>query len=196
MGSDVVAAAASAESLKGGVLRVPQSGGSANVTPVYPTNATWDARVYGLAIGGSDELVFGAQTPSALTFNRVPTTGPSSAETTADNVRASPVVGTRAVYSASTGGVIDARAKDSLSLIWQLAPGVGTVNSSPTLDCSRDASGAAIPGAPGVLYVPAGGKLHAFVVDGAGLDSSARWPKYQHDARNTGNPDTVIPPCP
>ncbi|WP_434384191.1 hypothetical protein [Melittangium boletus] len=196
VGTNVFASTASTDSIRGGVLRIPQSGGEANVTPVYPAGTALDARVYGLAVGGTDELFFGTQAVSSLTFTRVPPEGLSKSETSTVNVRASPVVGTRAVYSASTGGVVDARAKDSLSLIWQLAPGVGTVNSSPTLDCSRDASGAAIPGAPGVLYVPAGGKLHAFVVDGAGLDSSARWPKYQHDARNTGNPDTVIPPCP
>jgi hypothetical protein len=56
--------------------------------------------------------------------------------------------------------------------------------------------GSLVEGNHGVLYVPAGGKLYAFVVDSAGLDPDAPWPKYQHDARNTGNPATPITQCP
>jgi hypothetical protein len=53
------------------------------------------------------------------------------------------------------------------------------------------------PGLPGVLYaVTRGGRLYSLVVDSRGLDTSAPWPKYQHDARNTGNPSTPISSCP
>ncbi|ATB28958.1 hypothetical protein MEBOL_002407 [Melittangium boletus DSM 14713] len=192
-GSDVVASVANDFPLKGGVLKIPQAGGNSN--PIFP-GSTLDTRVYGLAIGSDDAAFFGAQSTSSFTVNRAPPSGTSRTETVAASVRASPVVGTNFAYFVSTGGVVNARVKDTLEPLWELSPGVGAVNSSPTLDCSRDASGVAIPGRPGVLYVPAGGKLHAFIVDSAGLDPNAKWPKYQHDARNTGNPDTVISPCP
>lgn len=74
--------------------------------------------------------------------------------------------------------------------------GDGT-NISPTLDCLRDPSGQAVVNARvGVLYVTAETKIHAFIVDSPGLDPDAPWPKYQHDARNTGNPATLITRCP
>ncbi|PTL82899.1 hypothetical protein DAT35_12760 [Vitiosangium sp. GDMCC 1.1324] len=78
---------------------------------------------------------------------------------------------------------------------WTLTSGIGPTSISPALDCARDAAGAARAENLGALYVAEGGKLYAFVVDSPGLDSSAPWPKYQHDSRNTGNPDTPISSC-
>jgi len=64
------------------------------------------------------------------------------------------------------------------------------------MDCARD-SGVAAGSATGPLYVgTTGGSLYALVVDSPGLDSTAPWPKYQHDVRNTGNPTTPIQSCP
>jgi hypothetical protein len=66
-----------------------------------------------------------------------------------------------------------------------------------TLDCNRQAEGSLASAFSGVLYaVTRDGKVHAIVVDSRGLDTSAPWPKYQHDARNTGNPATPITSCP
>jgi len=51
--------------------------------------------------------------------------------------------------------------------------------------------------AGGSLYVGSlSGNMFAVVVDSPGLDSTAPWPKYQHDVRNTGNPTTPIQSCP
>ena len=48
----------------------------------------------------------------------------------------------------------------------------------------------------GTLYAASGTKLYALIVDSAGLDPMAPWPKFQHDVRNTGNPATPITNCP
>jgi hypothetical protein len=70
-------------------------------------------------------------------------------------------------------------------------------DTSPTLDCQRDAGGAGVTGAStGTLYVVGGTKLYSFIVDSPGLDINAPWPKYQRDARNTGNPATPVTNCP
>jgi len=195
VGNDVVGATGSTESITGGVFKVPQAGVSASL--LYPS-AAWTSNIFGLAAGSSGEAFFGEEADANNSLVRLhledalPTASPVTGI-----FRASPAVGVGSVYFVSTAGAVEARSKDTLESRWSLPSGtLGTVDSSPTLDCSRDVSGAAIPGRPGVLYVPAGGKLHAFVVDSAGLDPNAKWPKYQHDARNTGNPDTVISPCP
>jgi len=61
-----------------------------------------------------------------------------------------------------------------------------------TIDCTRDDTGTAIS-APGVVYVKSGStSLSAIVVDSHGIDTTAPWPKYQHDPRNTGNVDTPM----
>ena len=199
LGSDVIASAANVSSpVSGGVFKVPQTGGSANVSLLYPSGSSWNSRAYGLA-SSENEAFFGSQSSGSLfALDRLTLAGGLLvADAQSIGFRASPAVGTGAVYFVSTTGAVEARSKDTLETRWSLSAGtLGTVDSSPTLDCSRDASGAAIPGRPGVLYVPAGGKLHAFVVDSAGLDPNAKWPKYQHDVRNTGNSDTVIAPCP
>ncbi|MBX5481033.1 MAG: hypothetical protein IRZ16_04165 [Myxococcaceae bacterium] len=70
---------------------------------------------------------------------------------------------------------------------------LGDIEASPNIDCTRDSTGAALKGLPGVLYVGSNsGNLYAFVVDSRGIDTSAPWPKYQHDPRNTGNADTDL----
>ena len=66
----------------------------------------------------------------------------------------------------------------------------------PRSTALRDA-GVPSPSATGVLYAAStGGNLFAVVVDDPGLDTTAPWPKYQHDVRNTGNPGTVLRSCP
>ncbi|QSQ19508.1 PQQ-like beta-propeller repeat protein [Pyxidicoccus parkwayensis] len=67
---------------------------------------------------------------------------------------------------------------------------------SPALDCARYPDGGTRTEQLGTLYVPGGnGVLHAIIVDSRGLDTSAAWPHFQHDARNTGNPATSLA-CP
>jgi hypothetical protein len=79
-----------------------------------------------------------------------------------------------------------------LNLQWRidlLAP----VEASLAIDCARTALGALDPGRPAVLYVTTtGGQVYALIADSQGLDTSAPWPKYQHDPRNTGNSTTPL----
>jgi hypothetical protein len=48
-----------------------------------------------------------------------------------------------------------------------------------------------------VVYVAAGNLLYSFVVDSPRMPKDAgSWPKFQHDARNTGNPAAPVTNCP
>ncbi|WP_075207704.1 PQQ-binding-like beta-propeller repeat protein [Archangium violaceum] len=201
VGSDVIAGAASSETVTGGLFKIPQAG-AADVTRLYPAGTSWSSRVYSLAVGSAletpDNVFFGSEPTGSINFNRFNLTSTSLQPVSSNAaIRAAPVVGANGnVYTATTNGTVRALLADTLTQRWTITPGLGTVEASPTLDCPRDASGALVAGNHGVLYVPAGGKLYAFVVDSRGLDTSAPWPKYQHDSRNTGNPATPITGCP
>lgn len=68
----------------------------------------------------------------------------------------------------------------------------GPVVAGPALDCLRDGSdgGARL----GVLYIATtNGGVTAIIVDSAGLDPNAQWPKYQRDATNSGNASLGLP---
>ncbi len=123
--------------------------------------------------------------------------GTQSIDTAGEVIRSAPVWGANGyIYTGgATSGAIQAR-KPLGTVAWQFEPGF-TIGGSLTLDCNRQPEGSVIPGLPGVLYAATrDGKVHALVVDSRGLDTSAPWPKYQHDARNTGNPSTPISSCP
>ncbi|QRK14256.1 PQQ-like beta-propeller repeat protein [Archangium violaceum] len=197
VGSDIMSVAAGSDSVSGGLFKISQAG-AADVTRLYPAGSAWSSRVYGFAVGSADNVFFGAEPSGSIEFNRLNlTNGAVQTASISPAIRATPVVGVNGnVYTVTTNGTVRAWSADALSPRWTLASALGTVDASPTLDCPRDASGALVDGNHGVLYVPVGGKLHAFVVDSRGLDTSAPWPKYQHDSRNTGNPDTPISSCP
>ncbi|WNG40535.1 PQQ-like beta-propeller repeat protein [Archangium violaceum] len=196
VGSDVIGTAASSEFVTGGLFKAPEVGTPA-VTLLYPAGSAWSSRVYGFAVGSSDNAFFGAESSSSTVFNRFNLTNSAvQSASSSPAIRTTPVVGVNGnVYTVATNGIVRAWNSDAHSPRWTLESALGTVEASPTLDCPRDASGALVEGSHGVLYVPVGGKLHAFVVDSRGLDTSAPWPKYQHDSRNTGNPDTPLPSC-
>lgn len=67
-----------------------------------------------------------------------------------------------------------------------------SVRASPTLDCSRT-----LQATSGVIYIATeAGWLVSYIVDARGLDSTATWPKYARDARNSGNIDGPAIACP
>jgi hypothetical protein len=84
----------------------------------------------------------------------------------------------------------------TLALDWTEGLDATTFESSPTIDCFRD-GGTPTQSSTGVLYAGStAGNLFAVIVDDPGLDTTAPWPKYQHDIRNTGNPGTSLRSCP
>jgi hypothetical protein len=93
------------------------------------------------------------------------------------------------VYVVANNGNVAGVRQSDLSVRWTRAMAglsdVGQVLASATLDCNRTKPGSGT----GIYYfATTGGWLVAYIVDSpGGLDSTAPWPKYQHDARNTGN---------
>lgn len=68
---------------------------------------------------------------------------------------------------------------------------------SPTLDCSRDASGAGRSGSGTFYAVTSDGRVAAVIVDSPKLATNAPWPKWQRTAGNAGNPGFPLNPgCP
>jgi PQQ-like domain len=100
------------------------------------------------------------------------------------------------LYLATVSGSLLCRTLGEASWSGLLGPAESFLG-SPTIDCAARDAGVPVSSMGGVLYVGSlGGNLFAVVVDSPGLDSSAPWPKYQHDVRNTGNPTTPIQSCP
>lgn len=89
-----------------------------------------------------------------------------------------------AVNVATTGGV----------RLWQTAAAVPSpVSVSPVLDVAREVNGAKRCDRPGLLYVVSdSGAITAIIVDSAGLDGTAHWPRVQHDNANSGNLGTSL----
>jgi hypothetical protein len=202
LGANLHGSAASGENREsGGLFTLPQAESPGSATFVYPS-ATPNSRVFNLAIGGGNQAFFGAETNAASTLVRMdlaaPATRASSTNTSVGTLQAAPVLGRNGLlYTVNTGGQVQAWAADTLSSRWEVSLPGNPQFASPTLDCLRDATtGAQVAGASvGVLYVPIGANLHAIIVDSPGLDTAAPWPKYQHDARNSGNPATPITSC-
>lgn len=144
-----------------------------------------------LVLGGA---IFGdgqSSTPSLYTVSSDLSSG--GIESLAAALVGTPLAGKNGlIYLASASGELEAR-HGSSTVSWSVALGPGeSFLASPTLGCAEG------PGSTkGTLYVPSvSGSVFSLIVDSPGLDSSAPWPKYQHDIRNTGNPTTPIQSCP
>ncbi len=198
-GALYAATANSDDPSQGSLLTFSTSGGSGSF--VYPqANAS---RVFNLAIGSGNTAYFGAETStSAELLSLALGTAGASPTRAADvgTLRGAPAVGRNGrLYTINTAGQIAAWTASSLAQIWSvdLLLDLSMRDTSPTLDCRRDDAGNPVAGSSlGALYFVAGSKLYSFIVDSAGLDPSAPWPKAQHDARNTGNPATPVTSCP
>jgi hypothetical protein len=100
-------------------------------------------------------------------------------------------------YLATTGGQIAAWVPTKTSFDWSETGSmggqtIGNIGAATNIDCARDGSGGKVQG-PSTLYVPSrNGNLHAIAVDSKGIHTSAPWPKYQRDPRNTGNTATSL----
>lgn len=100
-----------------------------------------------------------------------------------------PVLGANGlVYAVANNGNVAAVDQSTMAVRWtRILTGLATpgqVQASATLDCNRDKPSSGT----GVYYFATStGWLVGYIVDSPGLDPTAPWPKYQHDARNTGN---------
>jgi hypothetical protein len=184
----------------GSLFSVPVAGGT-SISFVYPQANT--SRVFNLAIGSGNTAYFGAETATTadLLSLALGTTGATPTKVSDVGVlRGAPVVGKNdRLYTLNSGGKVSVWIASSLAPVWNadLALDLSTKDTSATLDCRRDASGNGVAGSSlGNLYFASGSKLYAFIVDSPGMDPNAPWPKFQHDARNTGNPATPITNCP
>lgn len=122
----------------------------------------------------------------------------SASTVTATPPAAAPVVGQGGlVYLVSNNARLLAARQSDATKVWDdgLAAflALGTVTASPALDCNR-----LRPGTLGSLYVATqSGYLVSLIVDSTGLEPSAVWPKYQHDAFNSGRSGAPLNPgCP
>jgi hypothetical protein len=206
LGTYLLTAVGAASTNSGGIEAYDAERGN-NATWNYPSSFSGVAPVRNLALGAGNVLFFGHEvaTGSApLTAIDLFATAPRISVPNAGSFPGAPVLGAGgALYAASaTGpaadiGEVSAWSSDNLTLRWKLSDSVGRARASPSLDCARQADGTPAAQSKGVLYVPAlDGRLYALVVDSPGLDKNAPWPKYQHDARNTGNSDTLLTNCP
>jgi hypothetical protein len=99
------------------------------------------------------------------------------------------VIGSDGVVRAYDNGLVE---------LWNgsAAPVLNAAMSELNLDINRDVAAPCSAGQPGVLYVTASSsnetRVYAILVDSAGLDRGAPWPKHQHDPSNTGNPATLL----
>jgi outer membrane protein assembly factor BamB len=166
-------------------------------TEVAPSAVSAGVRVAHLALRAASPApvaYFGAETDESPQFWRhavTPMTTPVT-RPAPGLMSEAPVIGQGGlVYTvvSSGGGRLAVWDAESMTERWNHI--VGDATASPTLDCARDAAGEKVHG-PGTLYVPLGGKLLAVSVDSRGLDTTAPWPKYQRDPRNTGNADTDL----
>lgn len=183
----------------GSLFSVPMAGGTA-ISFVYPQAST--SRVFNLAIGSSNTAYFGAETATTaeLVSIALGTTGATPTKVSDVGVlRGAPIVGKNdRLYTLNNVGKVSAWVASTLAPVWSadLALDLTTKDTSPTLDCRRDTSGTSVAGSSsGYLYFAAGSKLYALIVDSPGMDPSAPWAKFQHDARNTGNPASSVTNC-
>ena len=97
-------------------------------------------------------------------------------------VQTSPIVAEGGVvYWVSGDGTLQVT-DEQPSLQWQASLGINNVTASPNFDCNRSGGG-------GILYVPSTtGHVQSIVVDSSRLANTS-WPKWQHDAQNSGNAD-------
>jgi hypothetical protein len=185
---------------QGGVFDAAfDSDGSLTLSPM---SGTENGRVYQLVASANGQLFFGRETTSTsgiLARYDLSTRRTVSFSSGVKAFRSAAVLGSDdRMYTVDVNGEVTSWAASGLSALWSFSALARDVEASPSLDCSRQADGTPTGGSfPGVLYVAAGTTLHAFIVDSPRMPKEqGGWPKYQHDARNSGNPATPITNCP
>ncbi len=200
----LVGAAGSTSPAQGGLIALSASRGQFRWR--FPTTFSGPGPVRNLTIGTGNTAFFGREVTTgsaALTAFDLTSQTPRVSAPNAGSFPGAPVLGSSGIlYTASaTGpaanvGEVSAWSANDLSPRWKLSDSVGRAHASPALDCARNPDGAPAEARVGVLYVPAlDGRMYALIVDSPGLEKNAPWPKYQRDARNTGNTATPVTNC-
>jgi hypothetical protein len=185
-GGTLVAGGYGSAPTRGTLVTLPTDGG-----PVGWTSGDGGIPTWSPSVGSGNSIIYGDNNSRINNF--IFNTDAGTVVTLPGGIpQGSPLVGRDGlIYVAATDfnlSVFD----PGLNLQWRidlLAP----VEASLAIDCARTALGALDPGRPAVLYVTTtGGQVYALIADSQGLDTSAPWPKYQHDPRNTGNSTTPL----
>ncbi len=177
---------------------------SAVAVDAWPTATPMAAPVSGPVVTSFEVIASTRSVNDMLKVTRVAASGGAAIATTAElavgsivssfpgNSVPTPVLGGRqALYVLDEKGtlfVLPQSFGNGSNALWAyklpFSPSA-TVSASPTLDCNRRMPSSQT----GVLYfVTESGWLVSYLVDSpGGLDSTAPWPKYARDARNTGN---------
>ena len=199
-----------------GGLKLAGGGGGAGVGRLFVKAANntgpvsgYDAssHVSGVSVGSGNSLFAITQAAGEGTLRRFDATGVAVAAATLPPATfpfpsgsipgaTTPVLGNGGwVYATANDGTMVAADQTSLSVKWTkaVAPSIGgQVFASPTLDCNRTKPGSGT----GIHYFATStGWVVAYITESPGLDVTAPWPKYQHDARNTGRVGTSVA-CP
>ncbi|MBF5045778.1 hypothetical protein FGE12_25445 [Aggregicoccus sp. 17bor-14] len=177
----------------GSASKVYTVGTSEAATPVLTaaSDAAWN-----VSVGTSGTAIIGLAEKKLL---RLSAAGVAEQPVVVDPdvFKGAPVWGEDGVVHVASSTTGEVQARFGSSIVWHLtAPDGDVFEASMNLDCSRNAAGEVVKGAPGVLYAAsASGNLYALITDSRGLDPNSPWPKYQHDSRNTGNPATPVTNC-
>lgn len=173
---------------QGRAIAVLKSGSA--LSWMFPAAGGFLPAASGPVIGAQSRVLFGDRTPR---LSAVGLRGNAGISSSSGTLVGSPLLGEKGlIYLADDAGTLSVR-DSNLNVLWSNTFVGASFQASPNIDCTRDADGRAIPGRPGVLYLAStAGTVDAIVVDSRGIDTSAPWPKYQHDPRNTGNADTDL----
>jgi hypothetical protein len=144
-----------------------------------------------LSVGPNNKVLVGLNGGSPLILVDLGAGAPTASSTVLPSLAAPAVFAADGtLFVADTSGAVTAF-DGSLQSLWTINVS-GPVFAAPTLDCARDSGGNKLA-RPGTLYVGTmAGYLHAIVTDSHGIDTTAVWPKFQHDPRNTGNAGTAM----
>lgn len=181
---------------EGGLFALDPASSALDWTYPSVSPASGFGTVGDVVAGAEGQLFAGLTNASTSPTNRLVAAkvGTTSFAFQSATVAGAPILGeNRRLYTVSPTGSLSVFEAADLTPLWTASVASGSVAASPNMDCTRNPDGSKAAGRPGVLYIPTtSGKLFAVIVDSRGIDTSADWPKYLHDPRNTSNAQTSL----
>ncbi len=181
---------------------VYRSTASGTVTSRFPTSSEFSGSGVGLVVAADGTAIALFNDGSNGQLVSLAPNGAVTTTTLSATYRAPPLLGRGGLLYLPGVSEVSVRPTDGGVPYSIFVPGATTgFITSPTIDCTRSSSGVPVPGRPGVLYVIKSAVnqgpfreavLYAIIVDSAGIDTTAAWPKYLHDPRNTNNAATDL----